>query len=66
MLLSYKHCFGNRLRQAANDMYYKALTFKLLWFQPEPVEGGFQSFQRVRQAHPDTSIESNLCHLQRA
>ena len=43
MLLSYKHCFGNRLRQAANDMYYKALTFKLLWCQPEPVEGGFQS-----------------------
>ena len=28
-------------RQAANDMYFKTLTFKLLGCQPEPVEGGF-------------------------
>jgi hypothetical protein len=31
----------NCLRQAANDMYFKALTFKPLGCQPEPVEGGF-------------------------
>ena len=43
----------HRFRQAANDMYFKALTFKLLSCQPEPVEGGFITKDRVRQAHPD-------------
>ena len=44
------------LRQAANDMYFKALTFKLLSCQPEPVEGGFITKNRVRQANPDTLL----------
>ena len=35
-------------------MYFKVLTFKLLSCQPEPVEGGFITKNRVRQAHPDT------------
>ena len=52
-----------RLRQAANDKYFKALTFKQLGCQPEPVEGGFTRIIRVRQAHPDTLIYSNFCHL---
>ena len=55
------------LRQAANDMYFKALTFKLLSCQPEPVEGGFITTNRVRQAHPDTLLiaEFVICNLSR-
>jgi hypothetical protein len=30
-----------------------SFTFKLSFCQPELVEGGFSSGQRVRQAHPD-------------
>ncbi len=32
----------SRLRQAANDMYFKTLTFKLLECQLELVESGFK------------------------
>ena len=60
----------HRLRQAANDTYYKTLIFKLLESQPEPVEGGFFITQRLRQAQPDSlkkpnfeSFEKNLKNL---
>ena len=49
-----------QFRQAANDKYYKTLTFKLLWCQPEPVEGGFAEAYRLRQTLPDTQIRLNF------
>ena len=55
-----------RLREAANDTLSKTLTFKVLQCQPEPVEGGFIVAHRLRQAQPDTPIDSKFCHLQRA
>ncbi len=36
------------------------LNYKLLKCQPEPVEGGFLITPRLRQAQPDTSIETNF------
>jgi hypothetical protein len=39
--------------------------FKLLRCQPELVEGGFLLAERLRQAQPDTPIESDYCNLQR-
>ncbi len=53
-------------RQAANDTLFKPFNFKLLQCQPEPVKGGFKEAHRLRQAQPDTLIDSNFCHLQRA
>ena len=47
-------------------MDFKTLRFKLLRCQPELVEGGFEEAHRLRQVQPDTPIESNVCHLQRA
>ncbi len=34
-------------------MYYKTLAFKLLWCQPELVEGGFEQGHQLRQAAND-------------
>ena len=49
---SFKSRYGGAM-QAAYDMYFKVVTFKLLGCQPEPVEGGLILIPRVRQAHPD-------------
>ena len=53
-------------RQAANDMYFKTLTFKLLGCQPEPVEGGFVYSNGFDKLTLTISKKSNFCHLQRA
>jgi hypothetical protein len=48
---------GSRLRQAANDMYFKVLTLKHLGCQPEPVEGELILKIRIRRAHPDNLLK---------
>jgi hypothetical protein len=64
MLRLSKHLHKLQTRQTANDIYCKTLTFRLLKSQPEPVEGGFEWADQLRQAQLDTVIGSNFCHLQ--
>ena len=58
----------HRVRQAAaNDMYYKSLSFELLDCQPELVEDGVLHLTRLRQAQVDNLIIRmraiyNTCH----
>ena len=46
-------------------MYFKTFKLEVLWCQPEPVEGEFKEALRLRQAQPDTPIESNISSLEK-
>ncbi len=58
----YSNCF-DKLLMIHNA---KTLTFKLIESQPEPVEGGFDYTDQLRQAQLDTVTVANFCNLQRA
>jgi hypothetical protein len=55
-----------RLRQAANDTYYKTLTFILLESQPELVEGGFVYINGFDKLTLTPQLNRTFCHLQKA
>ncbi len=47
-------------------MYFITFKLEVLWCQPEPVEGGFEEAHRLRQAQPDTPIESNFLSFEKS